>query len=568
MKTAAQIEFGDFQTPLDLAIEICALLRREGLKPEVIIEPTFGLGAFLVAAAEAFPAARLRGFEINADYLQATRQALRDAKVSNRCELRLQDFFTFDWDTEFRSMTGSILLLGNPPWVTNAAVARLNGSNLPIKENFLGFRGIEARTGKSNFDISEWMLIRLLCALRGKPATLAMLCKTATARKLLRYAWQNDGRIAGASLYRIDVKKHFNASVDACLLLAHIGSSGPTEAAVFASLQARKPFSHLGIIESETANIFSTSGGAHAPSRVSVGAPPTEQASARSTVCGKRSMKDCGEAPQSAREARALPRRTCNRTALVADIRTYSRLKHLEGRCPYQWRSGLKHDCASVMELLPNPDGTFSNKLKERVRIERDYLYPLLKCTDLSKGNSNPTRFVLVTQKRVGEDTRPIARQAPQTWDYLNAHAEYFQARKSPIYKNGAPFALFGVGDYSFAPWKVAVSGLHRHPRFGLVGPQGERPVFFDDTCYFLSFAEEREARAVAEILNTPHCLDFLASLMFPDSKRPVTVELLRRLNLSAIAQDAGLAGLWKSIQPLDGQGSESKEGGISLTRD
>src|SRR5207248_8948112 len=63
--------------------------------------------------------------------------------------------------------------------------------------------GIAARTGKSNFDISEWMLIRLLRALRGRAATLAMLCKTATARKVLRYAWQNEGRIETAALYRI-----------------------------------------------------------------------------------------------------------------------------------------------------------------------------------------------------------------------------------------------------------------------------------------------------------------------------------------------------------------------------
>ena len=39
---------------------------------------------------------------------------------------------------------------------------------------------------------------------------------------------------------------------------------------------------------------------------------------------------------------------------------------------------------------------------------------------------------------------------------------------------------------------------------------------------------------------------------MFRDSKRPVTVELLQRLNLGAIAQDAGLASHWKSIQRVD----------------
>src|SRR5205807_2603964 len=97
----------------------------------------------------------------------------------------------------------------------------------------------------------------------------------------------------------------------------------------------------------------------------------------------------------------------------------------------------------------------------------------------------------------------------------------------------------------TFAPWKVAISGLHQRPRFVPVGPSAGQPVLFDDTCYFISFAGEKEARIVADILNSSHCLDFMQSLMFRDAKRPITVELLQRLNLSAIAQDAGLAEGW-----------------------
>ena len=37
--------------------------------------------------------------------------------------------------------------------------------NLPEKKNFMGLRGMDARTGKSNFDIAEWMLIQLIEAL-------------------------------------------------------------------------------------------------------------------------------------------------------------------------------------------------------------------------------------------------------------------------------------------------------------------------------------------------------------------------------------------------------------------
>ena len=481
MKTNSKVEFGDFQTPLALAQDVCSLLIQQGVEAGTIIEPTCGVGAFLLAAGKVFPKARLFGWDINLGYVTQTETALLHAGMAKRALVGKQDFFAHDWEKELAGIHGSILVLGNLPWVTNATVSGMNGSNLPAKENFQGFRGIEARTGKSNFDISEWMLIRLVKVLRGRPATIAMLCKTGTARKLLRFAWQNDGRIAAASLHRIDAKQHFGASVDACLLLAKTGEAGPTEAKVFESLSTKRAETTLGLAGQD----------------------------------------------------------------LVSDIRTYRRLKHLEGLCPYQWRSGVKHDCASVMELRQTNGRGLENKLGEHVSIEPDYLFPLLKCSDLANSRLDPEKFVLVTQRRVGEDTAAIAKNAPRTWSYLNSHRKLFEARKSSIYSKRVPFALFGIGDYAFAPWKVAVSGLHRTPRFALLGSVGDKPVLFDDTCYFIPFDDETEARVVAEILNSQECQEFLESLSFTDSKRPITVELLERLNIRALAEDCGLADEW-----------------------
>ncbi len=498
MKTDAKIEFGDFQTPLALAREISSLLFQQGARPHTILEPTCGTGAFLVAAGEAFPKARLLGWDINPDYVAQAKSALVQSGAAKRASVGQQDFFAHDWEAELAGIRGSLLVVGNLPWVTNATVSGMGGSNLPAKENFQGFRGIEARTGKSNFDISEWMLIRLVRALRGREATIAILCKTATARKLLRFAWRNDGRIASASLRRIDAQKHFGASVDACLLLARTGEVGPVEAAVFDELTAK----------------------------------------GRSTTLGLAGQN------------------------LVSDIRTYRRLKHLEGLCPYQWRSGLKHDCASVMELRQAKGKVLRNKLGEDVHIESDYLFPLLKCSDLANGRGVPVRFVIVTQRRVGGDTSIISKNAPRTWRYLNSHRKLFDARKSSIYSSRVPFALFGIGDYSFAPWKVALSGLHRKPRFALVGPVDGQPVMFDDTCYFLPFEDEREARVVAEVLNSQICQEFLASLTFTDSKRPFTVELLQRLNIRALAEAAGYSDDWIASRI---QGARYAEPPVSL---
>ena len=73
------------------------------------------------------------------------------------------------------------------------------------------------------------------------------------------------------------------------------------------------------------------------------------------------------------------------------------------------------------------------------------------------------------------------------------------------------------------------------------VGPFQDKPVFLDDTCNFLPFDDETSALLVAEVLNSAPCQEFLRSLIFTGSKRPITVELLQRLNLGAIAEKAGL---------------------------
>ena len=484
MKSAHKIEFGDFQTPQSLASEVCRLIRSLGGTPDIVLEPTAGIGSFLCAAADAFPQAILRGYDINPDYVSHARRALAKIGAASRSRVTRLDFFDCDWELELSGLNGRLLLLGNLPWVTNSDISLVNGTNLPTKENFLGLRGISARTGKSNFDISEWMLIRLLRALHGRTAMLAMLCKSATARKFLRYAWQNDGRIAEASLYRIDATAHFGASVDACLLFCRIGSNGPQEAKVYNSLFVSDPISRMGLIGND----------------------------------------------------------------LVSDTEKYRSFQHLEGLCPFRWRSGVKHDCAAVMELRPLADNV-ENAEGERVNLESGYLFPLLKCSDLANGRTTPQRLVLVTQRFVGDDTSAIAKAAPRTWSYLQKHRSRFEARKSSIYNGQVPFALFGIGKYAFAPWKVAVSGLHRSARFQVISPHLSKPVFFDDASYYLPFEHEADARAVAEILNSRPSQEFLSTLIFSDTKRPVTAELLQRLNLAAIAHEAGLDSRWRQIQ-------------------
>jgi hypothetical protein len=170
------------------------------------------------------------------------------------------------------------------------------------------------------------------------------------------------------------------------------------------------------------------------------------------------------------------------------------------------------------------------------VNIEEEYVYPLLKSSDVGgKEKVRPKRVVIVPQKRIGEDTALLAQKAPALWKYLTDHSDVFAKRKSSIYEKQPPFSIFGIGDYSFSRYKVAISGMYKQIRFRAVGPVDDKPVMFDDTCYFIACTSAQQAAFITSLLNDPLSLSFIHSIVFWDAKRPITKKLLQRINLAAL---------------------------------
>lgn len=165
----AKAEFGDFQTPLSLAREVCAVIQRTGFSPASVVEPSCGRGSFLQAALEAFPGARhLLGADRDSGHVQEAKTLLHRTKPDQPAQILQADFFHADWPSLIAALPQPLLILGNPPWVTNAALGSLSSTNLPEKANHDNLPGIDALTGKSNFDISEWMLRQNLRAFYDK----------------------------------------------------------------------------------------------------------------------------------------------------------------------------------------------------------------------------------------------------------------------------------------------------------------------------------------------------------------------------------------------------------------
>lgn len=475
-------EFGDYQTPLPLALQICRYLRTYyGADPAIVIEPTFGKGNFLISSIQTFPGVKtVYGVEIRRDYQWVAKRNLSLQAISGETakpDIRLfhDDIFTHSFDESILRSGEEVLIIGNPPWVTNSELGALEAGNLPAKQNLKRYKGLDAITGKSNFDICEYILLLLLETFQHCKGTLAMLCKNSVARKIVQELPRKTYRLSEMRLLQIDAKKEFQASADASLFVARFG--GSAERIVCDTYELNRP-------EVKVASF------------------------------GWHNQK------------------------FVSDIEKYEHASVIDGCSPFVWRSGIKHDCSSVMELTYTGDKLL-NKGKQEVEIESLLVYDLLKSSDVKKQRvifEAPRKKVIVTQKSIGEDTSWIARKAPRTWAYLQSHKASFAARKSSIYKGKPEFSIFGVGDYSFADYKVAISGMYKDSAFTLVTPVNGKPVMLDDTCYFLPFQDRGAAAFTFALLNGSIVQDFLQSVVFLDEKRPYTKDILMRIDLCKAA--------------------------------
>lgn len=470
-------EFGDFQTPSNLSLQITGLLRNRGISPSTIIEPNCGTGSFIFSSLNIFPNADIIGMDINRDYIDMINEKLDQSERNNKVDVKQADFFQINWKKQLDSLQKPILIIGNPPWITSAEMTILNGQNLPIKTNIHKFSGLDAKTGKSNFDIAEWIIITLLESFNGYDGILAMLCKNSVARKVLTYCNNNKLMISGASMYSIDAKKYFQAAVDACLFTCDLKpDSYNYSCKIYKTLESKNPIQVIGFANGE----------------------------------------------------------------LISNVSIYQKWKHLQGQSQYTWRSGIKHDCSKVMELTKK-EGILFNGLNEQVLIEGEYLYPMYKSSDIANNRLDDIRrWMIVPQKYIGEETSVIKDKSPLTWDYLNKHSKRLDSRASSIYKNRPRFSIFGVGKYSFSLWKIAISGLYKKVIFRLIQPYKDKPVVLDDTCYLIPANSFEEAVLLYTLLNHPVVKEFYTSFIHWDAKRPIQKRILQYLDFKKACDEIG----------------------------
>ena len=461
-----KIEYGDYQTPLDFALKFCRFLKKElKINPSAVLEPTCGIGNFIQSSL-IFSANEYYGIEINSEYCELCKSKISDDRV----KIINSDFFSFSSKSLIKDKS-SILIIGNPPWVTSSKLSVLGSDNLPIKTNFKGVKGIDAITGASNFDICEYIILKLIQEYNNLNTTIAMLCKTSVARNIFKELKRNSINFELCDIYEFDSYKVFGINVSACILLIKLSDK---------------------ITSSDVCNIYDFEN--YSQIKFKIG---------------------------------------------FSNGQLYSNLdlseEDFDGKCCFEWRQGVKHDCSKVMELTLNND-KLQNGKNEVINIESDIVFPLIKSSMFKTPIIHSfTKFVIVTQRKLKEETDYIKYKLPKTWQYLNDNIDLFKNRKSSIYKGTPLFSMFGIGDYSYSSYKVGVSGFYKIPLFSLLYSEDNKPVMTDDTTYFICFDDYNMAYIAMLLLNSEKVQKFLKNIAFLDSKRPYTKKVLERIDFNKI---------------------------------
>ena len=394
-------EMGDYQTPIFFANEVCQYLKDSlNLNPDAILEPTCGKGNF-IESCSIFSPKKIVGIELNSKYADECKTKFKE---SDFISIMNENIFDFKTSSLFDSPK-QLLVLGNPPWVTNTTLSFLESKNIPHKSNFKGMNGFEALTGASNFDISEYIILSLVEEYKNTDVFFSLISKTSVARNIYAELKKKNISFDFFEILEIDAKKIFNVSTSACVMVFKLSSKkNRSENLIVKNFDS--PYVVVSQYKYENHKFLLPENNAHSD---------------------------------------------------------------FEGICCFEWRQGVKHDCSKIMEFdckenhLLNGENKIVNVENELLYpFMKSSMFKQAIKTEYSKN-------VMITQTKINQDTSYIKDKYPKSWKYLNENAIFFDKRKSSIYSHCPKFSIFGIGDYSFSKYKVGISGFYKKPFFSLL---------------------------------------------------------------------------------------------------
>jgi len=212
--------------------------------------------------------------------------------------------------------------------------------------------------------------------------------------------------------------------------------------------------------------------------------------------------------------------------------------------------------------LIENLSDVGKKKVKQvQTVIEPDLIYPLLRGRDVSRWHAESSAYIILSQDpetRKGIPEAKMKRKYPNTFSYFKKFEGQLRKRASSsvrrLMERGAFYSMFGVGPYTFAPWKV--QWKHTGVQECMRACVTDRDKLGDQKVIIVDFQESAEAHFFCACINSipafsviknyigldasPHVLDYVAIPTFRENNpthRHLS-ELSRRCHQAAISGD------------------------------
>ncbi|MDR2624123.1 MAG: hypothetical protein LBC39_06125 [Methanobrevibacter sp.] len=93
---------------------------------------------------------------------------------------------------------------------------------MPNKSNFKGKKGLDSITGSANFDIAEYIILKLINSFKDTNTTFAFLVKKIVARNVFKELKRNNISFDLARTLNFNTKKVFNVSAEGCVFIVNL----------------------------------------------------------------------------------------------------------------------------------------------------------------------------------------------------------------------------------------------------------------------------------------------------------------------------------------------------------
>lgn len=222
--------------------------------------------------------------------------------------------------------------------------------------------------------------------------------------------------------------------------------------------------------------------------------------------------------------------------------------KAIFGQNHYEVRHGVVNDLNNVflIKIIGNKNKnviiTNQQKGKKKIAntqavIEKDLIYPLLKPRHIKMWEIKGYDYIIIPHKKHGVNNESeIKIKYPKTYSYLLKFKNNLLERASKWFKGeGKPFyTLFGIGEYTFKPYKVVWSSIGYLHAFAVADTIddpiiGKKSPIPDNTISYLSFNDITEAHYVCGILNS-NLIKEVFSRRSTKSKWGISIGMVRNL--------------------------------------